>query len=255
MFNKIKIEARRVASKDGGVAGIVERFTMAKDESATLKELEAGYLGETGTLCVQQAEDLQAACKQMRKKGLGLEPNLLSRLIPRFAPSRHLAAKWTASLASQDNDFRELTATADAARDRGSFGEAEYSYWRALELYPHHCGYLTQYGHALKEQEKFVDAFIEYTTAAMYMSDRKEIIRHIEAVAACCTPPLPFVQHAIVRGANADEQGLGQCADKRDIKYIYWMMINRHPTNTEIASIIATATSRRDLIVKLLRKV
>ena len=85
--------------------------------------------------------------------------------------------------AALDPTFQALAAQADAARDAGHWGEAEYYYWRALELYPFHSGYRIQYAHVIKEQGKFDWAEVHYRSALAEGADAEQIKEHLLFVA------------------------------------------------------------------------
>lgn len=62
-------------------------------------------------------------------------------------------------------EFKALAAAADRSRDDRNWGEAEFLYWQALELFPLHSGYRVQYAHVIKEQGKYDWAEVHYRSA------------------------------------------------------------------------------------------
>ncbi|HVT34626.1 MAG TPA: hypothetical protein VHE37_03535, partial [Nevskiaceae bacterium] len=81
-------------------------------------------------------------------EGAGVEA---LRGTPWCASSRGEVIHYHYRCASLDPEFRDFVRRADAARDLANFNEAEYFYYRALQLYPLHGGYMVQYAHMLKD--------------------------------------------------------------------------------------------------------
>jgi tetratricopeptide (TPR) repeat protein len=81
------------------------------------------------------------------------------------ALDRPTAVRMALQATRQDSRFQDLVGRGDALRDDGKFEEAELCYKQALHLFPLHSGYRVQYAHALKEQQKHVDAFVHYCFA------------------------------------------------------------------------------------------
>lgn len=85
--------------------------------------------------------------------------------------------------AALDPEFQTWAAQADAARDLGRWGEAEYYYWRSLELYPFHSGYRVQYAHVIKEQGKLDWAEVHYRSALAEGAEEELVGEHLLFVA------------------------------------------------------------------------
>lgn len=85
--------------------------------------------------------------------------------------------------AATDLEFIKLAAQADAARDVRHWGEAEFHYWRALELYPFHSGYRVQYAHVIKEQGKIDWAEVHYRSALAEGAEADLVEEHLQFVA------------------------------------------------------------------------
>lgn len=100
----------------------------------------------------------------------------------RAATRVQLVAEQTAQ-AFRDQRFCELVANADRFRDKSAWADAEYNYWRALQLYPYHSGYRIQYAHMLKERQKFADAELHYRSAWALGFPIDEIREHLSFVA------------------------------------------------------------------------
>lgn len=109
------------------------------------------------------------------------EPVLLKT---RFdASTRAMAISHDHAGAAIDPEFQKLVTQADAARDLGRWGEAEYFYWRALEIYPFHSGYRIQYAHAIKEQVKLDWAEVHYRSALAEGAEEQLVGEHLLFVA------------------------------------------------------------------------
>jgi tetratricopeptide (TPR) repeat protein len=117
----------------------------------------------------------------------------LLRAAPLAATDRPAAVAASLAAAGRDPDFQAAVRDADAARDEGDFARGEFLYWRCLQLYPLHHGYLTQYGHCLKEQGKFAEAEAVYRSALALGAPADDLGRHIAAAAAAreADPALP----------------------------------------------------------------
>jgi hypothetical protein len=88
-----------------------------------------------------------------------------------------------AAAAAEDTQFRSLIAEGDKARDARDWPQAEYSYWRALQLYPYHQGYRVQYAHMLKERHDFIGAELHYRSALALGMPVEDIKQHLEFTA------------------------------------------------------------------------
>ena len=104
------------------------------------------------------------------------------RAATHHATSRAQLVELTRKAAALDPDFKALVAGGDAARDDGRWAEGERHYAQALALYPAHAGYLVQYGHCLKEQEKFAEAEIAYRSALALGAPHDDVGRHLAFV-------------------------------------------------------------------------
>jgi len=76
-------------------------------------------------------------------------------------------------------EFRELIRRADDNRDQKKFVEAEFQYWKALQIFSLHGGYRIQYGHVLKEQQKYADAFVQYCYALALGAPVHDVEEHL----------------------------------------------------------------------------
>lgn len=85
--------------------------------------------------------------------------------------------------AATDPEFIKLAVQADAARDARHWGEAEFYYWRALELYPFQSGYRVQYAHVIKEQDKLDWAEVHYRSAVAEGAEAYLVEEHLQFVA------------------------------------------------------------------------
>lgn len=171
----------------------------------------------------------------------------LLRSVPRKSASRDAAVAATHAAASCDPEFLHLVAEADQARDARQFERGEYAYWRALDLYPLHDGYRTQYAHCLKEQGKWAEAELHYRTALALGGPAGDLHRHIEACAqargvAPCLPPDGTL--------GSDPIDLPPTLD--DIQGLFAMLLHRGPASVEEAlDLLRDCRRRRDVALAL----
>ncbi|PYE16587.1 hypothetical protein C7410_12928 [Paraburkholderia silvatlantica] len=83
----------------------------------------------------------------------------------------------------KDTDFARFVEQADRSRDAGNYPEAQYNYWRALQLYPSHPAYIVQYAHCLKETGLMEDAFVNYVDAFRFGAHAVDVQQHAEFTA------------------------------------------------------------------------
>lgn len=101
----------------------------------------------------------------------------------RLGRTRQERLALTFKAAAQDEEFRNLTAEADAARDAGRWEAAERAYERALAIYPLHFGYRIQHAHMCKEQGRFGEAEIGYRDALTLGARTADVAAHLAFVA------------------------------------------------------------------------
>lgn len=104
---------------------------------------------------------------------------LLLKEVPAAATGRIAAIRLTLAAANHHVDFQALTHEADLLRDQGRSPEAEYKYWQALQLFPLHPGYRVQYAHMLKEQQKYLDAYLQYSFALGAGAPTHDVSEHL----------------------------------------------------------------------------
>lgn len=126
----------------------------------------------SGPLCLIKGEVLILA-------GMISEAKAFLRRAPKLAIARPQAVEFTLRAAELDEEFRRYVSEGDQARDARNWGRAEFDYWRALALYPLHCGYMVQYAHCLKEQGKFADAEIYYRSALALGAPARDVADHL----------------------------------------------------------------------------
>ncbi len=169
----------------------------------------------------------------------------LARATVARMPSRRLGVSAAQKLASFDVEFIELVRSADQARDRHAWNDGEYTYWRALQLYPIHPGYLVQYGHCLKEQLKFVDAERAYRDAYALGETSAELQRDIAFVAA-------------ERGARINQGTLDRVAGFWSGRSSVHAILDAPPTSQDLKAAIALLLGRlpanQDELIELLNE-
>lgn len=156
------------------------------------------------------------------------EGKLWLRSAPELAASRLRAFEITSRAALIDPDFSRLVALGDRHRDAREWEAGEHHYWQALNLYPHHAGYITQYAHCLKEQGKLVEAEIFYRSALAYALrpslavpwglSRYDIQSHVEWVAGQLGY---YERESGLTGDEAASTPLGERPTKRDIDLVF----------------------------------
>lgn len=82
--------------------------------------------------------------------------------------------------ADASTEFKALATAADRSRDVRNWGEAEFLYWQALELFPYHSGYRVQYAHVIKEQGKYDWAEVHYRSALAEGADFNLVDEHLK---------------------------------------------------------------------------
>ena len=183
LLDKISLSPRspdRSNLRDPGLS----RFQRVRsiDECIDIFESEAWI--ERDGLSESIVSMLAARCGDMRRHGLGLEPNLIGRAATRLMTSPQRIGEASLLFGAQDGDFAALVADADKRRDGGDYTEAEYAYYRALTLFPGHPAVRVQYAHMLKEQHKYADALVNYLDAALYGAPLTDVREHALFVAS-----------------------------------------------------------------------
>jgi tetratricopeptide (TPR) repeat protein len=99
--------------------------------------------------------------------------------LPSMVSNRVAAAQLTNKVAGYHSDFRRLSRSADAHRDKGEFAEAERAYSDALRIFPLHGGYHVQFAHMLKERGNFLEAFLQYCFALALGAPLHDVEEHL----------------------------------------------------------------------------
>jgi hypothetical protein len=203
---------------------------------------------------IEEIETCEKICENLRSQGLGLEPNLLGRTLANCILDRHLAGSVSLRLAKFDTDFLRLITAADAARDHAAFGEAQYNYWQALELFPAHAGYRLQYAHCLKEQGLIKEALLEYIDAYLYGSSLKDVEPHALFIANNLNQSTQ-VSALFKRQSSQitfDESSLDCHIARKDVITITLLLLGRHPTLDESIRHMLECNNKRRLVYTLL---
>jgi tetratricopeptide (TPR) repeat protein len=171
----------------------------------------------------------------------------LLRGAPHRVASRDAGVIATLSAAAHDPEFLALVAEADGARDARQFEQGEFAYWRALNLYPLHYGYLTQYAHCLKEQGKWAEAEVQYRSALALGGPAGDLHRHIEACAHARGMPATLPGDAPHSSDPIDLPPTGE-----DVRGMLALFLHRGPVSTEeILTLLRDCPRRRDLALAL----
>lgn len=218
-------------------------FDRVKSIEECIDLLESSSILTAGQIDSEALGFLQHQCDEMRKRGLGLEPNLLSRALVRCLVDPVAAGEWCIKFAATDDDWRHFVSGADRARDSGTLHEAEYLYHRALDLYPAHYGILIQYAHCLKDQGKRQDALAYYLDARIAGGARAEIEEHARFVA---------------RAMGVEDRTVAFLSSRksipfsRDIRAIHRLFLDEEPSVSRIVELLlqneTTAEVVRDII-------
>jgi hypothetical protein len=164
-------------------ADFVRAIKEVKSISECISALENSGLLSAGTLSEEASSLLFREASLLRENGMALEPNLLGRAAVMLISNHSQAAAAAEVFASQDTDFQGFFKQGDEHRDRNSFVESEYCYFRCLQLYPPHISATVQYAHSLKEQEKYFDSLVKYLDAATLGAPLDHVEEHALFVA------------------------------------------------------------------------
>lgn len=104
----------------------------------------------------------------------------IMRSLPKLAPQRFLGVEISFKAARNDPGFLEPARIGNAARDAGHWEKGITAYGEALRYYPLHYGYRVQYGHCLKEAQRFHEAEICYRDALALGASIVDVWPHLE---------------------------------------------------------------------------
>jgi hypothetical protein len=192
--------------------------------------------------CLTKGENLLA-------RGREAEARRFLRAAPGLATARLQLVEITSRCAPQDGDFIALIAQADQARDAGRWAEGERRYAEALRLYPTHAGYMVQYAHCLKEQQKFAEAEIHYRSALALGAAPGDIQEHLDFVGArqgYREPPPARHEAATMMDAPPT------CAD---VDLVFTLLTGAGPADIEeMLHILRTRTTIREVFVWVIKQ-
>jgi hypothetical protein len=173
----------------------------------------------------------------------------LLRGIPALAADRDGLVRWTQRAAAYDPDFLGYVGTADRRRDQLSWAEAEYQYFIALQLYPSHSGYVTQYAHCLKEQDKLLDAELCYRSALALGEAPADLWQHIEFV--CARQGYRAERPAPPADAPA-AAALHLAPTRQEIASLFELLLGRAPwSNAEVIEVMRRCPRLADVVALL----
>lgn len=184
-------------------------------------------------------------CDNMRRRGLGLEPNVIGRAAVRSIYSPRRTGKFCALFGQQDSDFGVLLAQADEKRDNGDLSRAEYLYFRALAFYPGHASALVQYSHMLKDQHKFEDALVHYLDAANYGATPADVVEHALFVAGV----LGLKDKVEARLLDVDE-----CLSLSALRLIYRLLFGHEASTNTLLELMLESRKFEQVVVSLINR-
>jgi tetratricopeptide (TPR) repeat protein len=196
-------------------------------------------------ICLMRGETLLAG-------GHDAEGRRFLRAASRLSTTRRQLGDTIARAAAKDAEFIELVTQADQARDAGQWADGARYYAEALALYPAHCGYLVQYAHCLKEQEKFAAAEIHYRSALALGAAVGDVCEHLDFVAT---------RQGGSPGENPPtaRQEAGMMMDapptRDDIELVFTLLTGSGALDTaEVLHILRTQKTIRDVFVWVIRQ-
>jgi tetratricopeptide (TPR) repeat protein len=198
-------------------------------------------------ICLTKGEIL-IAC------GQGEAAKRFLRAAPRLTTTRRQLAEMTSRAASKDADFTERVAHADRARDAGGWAEGERGYADALALYPAHSGYLVQYAHCLKEQQKFAEAEIHYRSALALGAASGDVEQHLDFVMARqgCR------ERAVGTAPTARQEAatlMDASPTREDVDLVFTLLTGQAPADAgEVVEILRTEKTVRDVFARVIRQ-
>lgn len=184
--------------------------------------------------------------------------SLLKELI-NSGSDRISAVRLTSKVALGNDEFVAMTKEGDLQRDTHSFASAEFSYFKALRLFPLHNGYRVQYAHMLKEQAKFADAVIQYWFALNIGAPQADVEEHL--LFAARRADLPVGPAHIAQSAAAwaiAEQTTDEWAmppfetDFNDFADIFWGS-RGYLNEPRLLDFLITCSTRKELFLAFLK--
>jgi hypothetical protein len=219
-------------------------FVAVRTVQACIAAFEKASLFDNGDLPVQAVNQLSSLCLDFRRRGLALEPNLIGRAIVHAISEPFRAGAVAQLFSSDDTDFRALFREADDFRDRSSFPDAEFIYWKALCLYPKHPPTLVQYAHCLKEQRKFPDALCHYLDALHFGANVVDVEEHVMFVAN-------------VTGDAGKVQAKCKCPSSllssSDLRLLFEVLLGHAPSQSDLLGLVLNHDSPADAAASLIR--
>ncbi|TBW39541.1 hypothetical protein EYW49_06645 [Siculibacillus lacustris] len=179
----------------------------------------------------------------------------VARRVPQVLVGRRRRVAATLRLAGLDAGFRAAVRDGDAARDRRDWGAGEHAFWRALQIFPFHPGYRVQYAHCLKEQDKWVDAELEYRSALALGNRDADLAVHIDFVSRRRGAPADPAVLARVAGwwSVPDPRPLAVPPLRADVEALVALLLGRGPAHlAEIADLLAANASLAEIVDRLI---
>ncbi len=189
--------------------------------------------------------------RDLLEQGREAEALRILRTLHHRSGDRAEAVTLAVGAAGLDPEFRDLVTLADQERDGHSWGRAEWLYWRALQLYPLHPGYLVQYAHCLKEQGKLEDAEVNYRSALALGAAAEDVVQHIAHVHAalgCGDAAFPAPP------PRASALPLDLPPSRTEVEALLALLLQRAPRSLgEVLGQLRTAATCREVALRLVR--
>lgn len=182
----------------------------------------------------------------------------LKRAIHSFSNDRKLAVELTGRFIHFDDHTKSAIQQADLQRDKRRWADAEFSYYKILKEYPLLAGYFVQYGHCLKEQEKYSDAGVAYRNAYALGEVEGDLIEHVSFCAARSGISIDMgvlerVKHFWT--GSAGTKLLDAPPTRTDIEMLYRTLLGVNPNSIDqILEIMTACDKNRNVVQRLMRK-
>jgi len=231
---------------------LAEQARFLRSEQQGLDLLESCGLLQGAGLIDGTEETVLRAVRNLRRQGLGLEPNLLGRAAGRASANLMRCAKNSRVFANEDTDYAEALGEADRARDRREFALAEYGYWKCLVWFPFHSSTLIQYAHTLKEQGKHAEALLRYLDAGLLGAEPADVDQHAKFVADQIGKG-GLVEAALSGRRKPDCEALmGRPPLSTEVSASKILLHGRTPTTEECVQYVLAASTIEVLILSML---
>ena len=194
-------------------------------------------------------EDLVAAvyseCEAMRRRGMGLEPNLVGRALPLLIADRIDAGRVTTRFAAHDTDTLAIfAAIGELSRER-ELPEIERSFFRILQFYPRYPAVWVQYAHSVKDQGRLPFALEYYLEAFALGASLSDIEEHALFVAD------RIGMRDLVSKKLCDPRTV---CSPNDVKALAALFLDAEQTNKFVLELVLENNNLSSIMVELMTK-